>query len=114
LQKLRNRVKKQHLILKRLRQKMMMDEGEELNKMLAKIDENQTEIQETSKEIRLLRRLQIHQGNRLVDLEDPETFPAKIKHLIEERKFQTDKNKDLMVKLEQERAHMDRQQQTLD
>lgn len=39
---------------------MMMDEGEELNKMLAKIDQNESEIQETTKEIRLLRRLQIH------------------------------------------------------
>ena len=53
-----------------------------------------------TKEIKLLKRLQHHQGNRLIDLENPNTFPEKIKHLVEERKFQTDKNQELLKKLE--------------
>ena len=50
------------------------------------------------KEIKLLKRLQKHQGNRLVDLDSDSQFPEKIKQLMEESKFNKEKMKDLLSK----------------
>ena len=62
------------------------------------------------KEIKLLKRLQIHQGNRLVDLNSDQQFPEKIKQLMEEKKFNEEKIKDLINKEKQEEAHVLRQE----
>ena len=46
--------------------------------IIEKTKETDEDIKEAKKEIKLLKRLQYHQGNRLVDITDPTTFPQKI------------------------------------
>lgn len=46
--------------------------------IIDKVKEADKDIKDTQREIKLLRRLQHHQGNRLVDITNPNTFPQKI------------------------------------
>ena len=97
---MKKKYKMEVVILKRMQKRLEVDETKEIKIMSEEIEQRQEEIKQVTKEVKLLKRLQHHQGNRLVDLENPNTFPEKIKHLVEERKFQTDKNQDLLKKLE--------------
>lgn len=111
---LRMEQRKEERLLAKLQQRLNFDERTSMQEIIDKVKEADKDIKETQKEIRLLRRLQHHQGNRLVDITNPNTFPQKIQSLIEERKFQADKNKDLMLKLEHEKRHMEKQNSILD
>ena len=46
--------------------------------IIERTKEADEDLKEAKKEIKLLRRLQYHQGNRLIDITDPTTFPKKI------------------------------------
>lgn len=84
---LRLEQKKEEKLLLKLQKRLNFDEREAMQDILEKVKAADNDIKETQKEIKLLRRLQHHQGNRLVDMTNPDTFPLKIQSLIEERKF---------------------------
>ena len=87
--------------LEKLRDRDDRKEQEVVKKKIAKCEERNLDLQ---KEIKLLRRLQHHQGNRLVDIESTEAYPDKIKQLMEERKYANEKLQDTKDKIRVERA----------
>ena len=74
-----------------------------------KISEVEANNREMEKDIKLLKRLQHHQGNRLQDLDDSERFPEKMKQLMEEKKWAQDRVRELHKKREHETNHLNRQ-----
>lgn len=110
---MQNECKKEERELKRLQKKLEFDEVGKTQDLIQKIKDADDETKDLMKEIKLLKRLQHHQGNRLVDMEDHQTFPHKIQGLLEEKKFHLDKNRELMIKVEKEKTHMVRQQDIL-
>ena len=69
---------------------------------------------ELKQEIKLLKRLQYHQGNRLLDIEGSEQYPVKIKQLMEERKFAQEKLTDTKNKIKIETAQLKRQSEIIE
>ena len=56
----------------------------------------------------MLKRQQHLQGSALVKLENTDAYPAKIKQLMEELRFEREKQNDLTAKLQNEQAAVSR------
>ena len=70
-------------------------EKKKLSDVQGRVDEVETENADMANEIKLLKRLQHHQGQRLVDLESTDQINEKIRRLLEEEKWCEERIKDL-------------------
>lgn len=92
-----------------LKKKMGGNEIEQQKFLKERIEETQRANKELVQEIKLLKRLEHHQGQRLLDISNPEQFPEKLKQLSEQKNWAVERILNLRQKEEQEKAELERQ-----
>ena len=91
-----------------------MTESEKVVELEQKVVGVEIKIKEVTKEIKNLKRIQHDQGNELVGLDSTEgEYPDKIKQLMEEVRWNKDKNLELEDKISVEEKNVKRQREHL-
>ena len=90
-----------------------MSEGDRLVTIGDKIVYTQESNKDLEKELRLLKRQQNLQGSELVRLENSETYPVKLKQLMEEVRFARERQMDQTEKLATEKVNIVRQNERI-
>ena len=91
-----------------------MTESEKVVELEQKVVGVEMKIKEVTKEIKNLKRIQHDQGNELVGLDSTEgEYPDKIKQLMEEVRWNKDKNLELEDKISVEEKNVKRQREHL-
>jgi len=90
-----------------------MTESERIVDLEQKIIGVELKNKEVQKEIKALKKLQHDQGNQLLELQDSEEYPEKIRSLIEEVRWAKDKQIELQEKNSQEERQVKRQKEHL-
>ncbi|MFS8159463.1 MAG: hypothetical protein ACMG6E_04470 [Candidatus Roizmanbacteria bacterium] len=86
--------------LKTAASKSKKTEGESMSELEKKIKQNEVLGKELVKDIKSLKKMQHDHGNELVGLDISEQYPEKIKQLMEEIRWASDRQKELEDKIE--------------
>ena len=87
---------------------MGANEAEQMKVLRDKINEFEKLNKNLVKEIKLLKRLEHHQGNKLVDISDPDQLPSKLKQLSEQKNYAIERLVDLKAKYEFEKQEAEK------
>ena len=99
LQNTKDRLSTAKKELNSLQKRSAMTEADKIIALEEKIRATLDHNKELSKEVKLLKKQQKHQGNTLVNMEDPNSYPTKIKNLMEETRIAKEKSIELKGKI---------------
>jgi hypothetical protein len=90
-----------------------MTESERVVELEQKIASTEAKNKDLSREIKQLQKMQHDQGNELVELQNTNEYPEKIRSLMEEVRWAKDRNQELQEKLQNEEKQVKRQKEHL-
>ena len=99
--------------LKKLTKKSTQSEADKLQAMERKITNTEFKSKELLKEIKMLKKLQHDKSVELIEMDIKEEYPEKVRSLMEEVRWNKDKQIDLEQKIELEERQVKRHKEHL-
>lgn len=99
--------------LDQMKKKAQMTESERIVDLEQKIIGTELKIKDLIKEIKQLNKMQHDHGNQLLELNNTEEYPEKIRSLMEEVRWNRDKQLELKEKIYSEEKNVKRQKEHL-
>ncbi len=99
--------------LKKLTKKSTQSESDKLQTMERKITNTEFKSKELLKEIKMLKKLQHDKSVELIEIDIKEEYPEKVRSLMEEVRWNKDKQIDLEQKIELEERQVKRHKEHL-
>lgn len=99
--------------LKKLTKKSTQSESDKLQAMERKITNTEFKSKELLKEIKMLKKLQHDKSVELIEMDIKEEYPEKVRSLMEEVRWNKDKQIDLEQKIELEERQVKRHKEHL-